>query len=68
MTNYEIRVTQVTRDYYRLEADSPKDAEQQLWTALCSGIMGNIALNDTLDQSPKIDYTVELTPEGEVII
>ena len=68
MTNYEIRVTQVTRDYYRLEADSPKDAEQQLWTALSTGIMGNIALNDTNDNAPKIDYTVELTPEGEVII
>ena len=68
MTRYEIRVTQLTRDYYRLEADSPKDAEQQLWTALSSGIMGNIQLNDTLDDTPKIDYTVQVSPEGEVII
>ena len=68
MTNYEIRVTQVTRDYYRLEADSPKDAEQQLWTALSTGIMGNIDLNLTLDNEPKIDYTVQVSPEGEVII
>ena len=29
MTNYEIRVTQVTRDYYRVEADNPKHAEEQ---------------------------------------
>ena len=62
MTNYEIRVTQLTRDYYRLEADSPKDAEQQLWTALSTGIMGNIERNDTIDDAPKIDYTVQLTP------
>ncbi len=68
MTNYEIRVTQLTRDYYRLEADNPKDAEQQLWTALSTGIMGNIELNDTNDESPKIDYTVQVSPEGEVII
>ena len=68
MTNYEIRVTQVTRDYYRLEADSPKDAEQQLWTALSTGIMGNIDLNLTLDNEPKIDYTVQLSPEGEPIL
>ena len=68
MTNYEIRVTQVTRDYYRLEAKDAKDAEQQLWTALSSGIMGNIALNDTNDLAPKIDYSVQLSPEGEPIL
>lgn len=67
MTNYEIRVTQLTNDYYRLEADSPADAEKQLWTALSTGIMGNIELNDTNDHSPKIDYTVQLSPEGEPI-
>ena len=27
MTNYEIRVTQTCRDYYRLEANSPEEAE-----------------------------------------
>jgi len=68
MTKYEIRVTQLTRDYYRLEADSPKDAEQQLWTALSTGIMGNIELSDTNDNAPKIDYTVQLSPEGEPIL
>ena len=67
MTNYEIRVTQTCRDFYRLEADSPADAEKQLWTALSTGIMGNIDLNLTLDNEPKIDYTVQLSPEGEPI-
>ena len=68
MTNYEIRVTQVTRDYYRLEAKNAKDAEQQLWTALSTGIMGNIDRNDSNDLPPKIDYSVQLSPEGEPII
>ena len=68
MTNYEIRVTQITRDYYRLEADNPKDAEQKLWTALRTGIMGNISLDDTNDNAPTIDYTVQLSPEGELIV
>ena len=68
MTNYEIRVTQVTRDYYRLEAKSPEEAEKLLWTALSSGIMGNIELNTTNDNPPKIDYTVQLSPEGEPIL
>ena len=68
MTNYEIRVTQTCRDYYHVVADNPKDAEQQLWTALRTGIMGNIALDDTLDHSPTIDYTVPLSSEGEPIL
>ena len=68
MTNYEIRVTQTCRDYYRLEANSPEEAEKLLWTALSTGIMGNIELSDTNDHSPKIDYTVQLSPEGEPIL
>ena len=52
MTNYEIRVTQLTRDYYRLEANSPEEAEKLLWTALRTGIMGNIERNDTHDDVP----------------
>ena len=74
MTNYEIRVTQVTRDYYRLEADSPKDAEAQLWSSLRAGKtdikdgLTLVELNDTIDSAPKIDYTVQLSPEGEPIL
>ena len=68
ITNFEIRVTQLTRDYYRLEANSPAEAEKLLWTALSTGIMGNIERNDTIDDAPKIDYTVQLSPEGEPIL
>ena len=68
MTNYEIRVTQLTRDYYRLEANSPAEAEKLLWTALSTGIMGNIERSDTNAHAPKIDYTVQLSPEGEPIL
>ena len=68
MTNYEIRVTQVTKDYFRLNADSTEDAEQKLWTALRTGVRGTIELNDTLDNPPEIDYIVQLSPEGEPIL
>ena len=68
MTNYEIRVTQTCNDYYRLEANSPAEAEKLLWTALSTGIMGNIDRNLTLDNEPKIDYTVQLSAEGEPIL
>ena len=68
MTNYEIRVTQTCRDYYRLEANSPEEAKKLLWTALSTKIMGNIELNDTIDCIPVVDYAVQLSPEGEVLI
>ena len=68
MTKYEVRITQVCRDYYRVEAANVKDAEQQVWAALRSGIMGNVALDDTIDSAPTIDYTVQLSPEGEPIL
>ena len=68
MTKYEVRITQICRDYYRVEADNPKDAEQQVWAALRTGNMGNVSLDDTIDSPPTHDYTVQLSPEGEVIL
>ena len=68
MTNYEVRVTQGHVDYYRIEANSAEEAEQLIMTGVTSGIMGNIELNQTIKRSPKFDYAVQLSPEGEVII
>ena len=68
MTSYEVRVTQKCRDYYRVDAIDKADAEKQVWTAISSGIMGNVERNDTYDCSPRVDYTVQLSPEGEVIL
>jgi len=68
MTKYEIRITQTCRDYYRVEANSSEDAEHQVWAALRSGDMGKVTLDDTIDSAPTIDYTVQLSPEGEVIL
>jgi len=68
MTRYEIRVTQTCRDYYRVNADSKKEAEEMLWQALRSGDRDLVALDDTIDSAPTIDYTVQLSDEGEVIL
>jgi hypothetical protein len=68
INEYEIRVTQTCRDYYHVIADNPKDAEQQLWLALRTGTFDRVKLDDTLDHSPTIDYTVPLSPEGEPIL
>jgi hypothetical protein len=68
MTYYEVRVTQAHVDYYRIEADSAEQAEELVINGVASGIMGNIELNDTIRRSPKFDYAVQLSPEGEVIL
>ena len=68
MTTYEVRERKLVYHYYRVEANSPAEAEKLLWTALSTGIMGNIERSDTNDHAPKIDYTVQVSPEGEVII
>ena len=74
MTMYEIRVTQLCRDYYRVHADNSKDAEAQLWASLRAGKtdikngLTLVELNDTIDSAPTIDYTVQLSPEGEPIL
>jgi hypothetical protein len=68
MTFYEVRVTQAHVDYYRIEANSAEEAEQLIITGVTSGIMGDIELNHTIKRSPKFDYAVQLSPEGEVIL
>ena len=68
MTKYEIRVTQVCKDYYRVDANSPKEAEALLWEALRTGNRELVKLDDTPDNPPEIDYTVPLSPEGEPIL
>ena len=68
MTNYEVRVTQTHIDYYRVEAKDAESAKQQVNVALSSRIMGNVSLDDTIKREHVINYAVQLTPEGEVII
>ncbi len=71
MTMYEVRITQKCRDYYRVDADSPADAEKQVWASISAqgnGTRGKLTPHDTYDCSPRVDYTVQLSPEGEPIL
>ena len=58
MTKYEVRVTQTHVDYYHVEADSSESAQQQVLVGVCSGILGNAELNDTIKHSPIINYAI----------
>ena len=68
MTYYEVRVEQTHIDYYRVEAKDADNAKQQVNVALASRIMGNVSLDDTIKREHVIEYAVQLSPEGEVII
>lgn len=65
---YECRVSETTINYYRVEAKSRTDAIKQVNLAIATGIMGNIALDESVKQTPQMNYAVKLTPEGEVIV
>ena len=60
MTKYEVRVQQTHLDYYHVEADSPESAQQQVLTGVCSGILGNVELDDTIKRQPIFDYAMPL--------
>jgi hypothetical protein len=68
MNTYEVRVKQTHIDYYRVEAKDADNAKQQVNEALSSRIMGNVSLDDTIKREHVIEYAVQLSPEGEVII
>ena len=67
MTMYECRGSETTINYYRLEAKSRTDAIKQVNLAIASGIMGNIALDNSVNMMPQMNYAVQLSPEGEII-
>ena len=67
MTFYECRVSETNINYYRVEAKSRTDAIMQVNSAIASGIMGNIELDNSIKMMPQMNYAVKLSPEGEVI-
>ena len=60
MTKYEVRVTRTHVDYYHVDADSQESAQQQVLTGVCSGILGNVELDDTIKRQPIFDYAMPL--------
>ena len=67
MTMYECRVSETTINYYRVKAKSRTDAIMQVNSAIATGIMGNIALDNSVKMMPQMNYAVQISPEGEVI-
>ncbi len=68
MTKYEVRVTQIYRDYYHIEAKNEEEAKELINETLYGrGIYGKKV--DTIKHAhPTVDYAVQVTSEGEPIL
>ena len=68
MTTYEVRVTQIYRDYYHIEAKNEEEAKELINETLYGrGIYGKKI--DTIKHAhPTVDYAVQVTSEGEPIL
>ena len=65
MTKYEVRVPQTHVDYYHVDATSQESAQQQVLTGVCSGILGNVVLDDTIKRQPIFDYAIDIDQDHE---
>ena len=68
MTKYDVRVTQIIRDYYQIEAENENEAKELINETLYGrGVYGKKV--DTIKHLyPKVDYAVEINSEGNPII
>ena len=66
---YEVRITQTHVDYYHVEADTTDEA---IALVRQHAIEGDTFIDakkvDTIKRSPIVDYALELTETGEVIL
>jgi len=69
MNKYEVRVTQTHVDYYHIEANNDEEARALVRQHAIEGD-GFIDAKkvDTIKRSPIVDYALQLTETGEVIL
>ena len=69
MNKYEVRITQTHVDYYHIEANNDEEAKALVRQ---HAIEGDVFIDakkvDTIKRSPIIDYALQLTETGEVIL
>ena len=72
MTTYEVRVTQTHVDYYHVVADNKELAQdivrKRVKFAFGADDVTHGKIVDTVKRTPKIDYALEVSKEGEVIL
>ncbi len=68
MKKYEVRVTQTHVDYYRIDADTAEAAKSMIHKRITTDKVTYGRKVDTIKRTPEVDYALELTKEGEVIL
>ena len=65
--NYECRVSETNINYYRVHAKDAEEAKELINETLYG--RGNYGKkDDTIKREHEIEYAVQLSPEGEVIL
>ena len=69
MNKYEVRVTQTHVDYYHIEAKDDDEARALVRQHVIEGdVFIDAKKVDTIKRSPIVDYALQLTETGEVIL
>ena len=69
MNKYEIRVTQTHIDYYHVNAKNEHEAKAFVKAQINNPKDWIYATKiDTIKRTPKVDYAVQVTSEGEPIL
>ena len=68
MPIYEVDVRKRSWDFYHLEANSRREAEELLDKALNTGNMDGITFDRTVTHDPVVADAVQISPEGDYYI
>jgi len=69
MTKFEVRVTHSYVNYYHIEAKDKDEATALIRQKVIEeDSFIEAKIDDTIRHTPKIDYAVQITPEGEPIL
>ena len=68
MPIYEVDVRKRSWDFYHLEANSRREAEELLDKALNTGNMDGITFSRTVTHDPVVATAIQVTPEGDYIL
>ena len=68
MPFYEVDVRKRSWDFYLLEANSRREAEELLRKALSTGNMDGITFDRTVTHDPVVEYAIQISPEGDYYI
>ena len=68
MPIYEVDVRKRSWDFYLIEANSQREAEELLRKALSTGNMDGIKFDHTVTHDPVVADAVQISPEGDYYI